>query len=356
MLDRAKIVDEQFIERVQRKDFPPARSDTTPLMAGLNKQTALSLFDSQIKSRLLDIIARELKEQNLSFYTIGSSGHEGNAAIAEVFRPQDMAFLHYRSGAFYLQRAKQVAEGDGINDILLSLVTAAADPCSGGRHKVFGSVPLFIPPQTSTIASHLPKALGAALSIARAHTLHHQGTLAQDAVILCSFGDASVNHASAQTTFNSGAWLASQNYPLPIVFICEDNGIGISVPTPKHWIKNGIACRPHLHYLTCDGLNIADVFLNAQKAQYLARIKKQPVFLHMNCVRLLGHAGSDIQSQYLSQQQIEAMEASDPLLHTARLMVQENWLSLEEIVALYRNTRALIESQVQNVLTLPKLS
>ena len=42
---------------------------------------------------------------------------------------------------------------------------------AGGRHKVFGHHDLAIIPQTSTIASHLPRALGVAFSIDRAHRL-----------------------------------------------------------------------------------------------------------------------------------------------------------------------------------------
>ena len=171
MLDRASIVDEQFLKRVSCANFPNILSSTTPAMAGLDKKMAIDFFDSQIKSRLVDLIARELKEKGLAYYTIGSSGHEGNVVFGYVFKATDMAFLHYRSGAFYLQRAKQVAECDGVCDMLLSLLASANDPISGGRHKVFGSVPLTIPPQTSTIASHLPKALGAAFSITRAKEL-----------------------------------------------------------------------------------------------------------------------------------------------------------------------------------------
>lgn len=356
MLDRTIVVDEQFINRVQKADFPKPLSDIKPDLAELDKKTAIDLFDSQIKSRLLDLMARQLKEKALSFYTIGSSGHEGNAVWGQVFRPEDMAFLHYRSGAFYLQRAKKIAGIDGVRDILLSLVAAQTDPISGGRHKVFGSLSLNIPPQTSTIASHLPKALGAALSITRAKELNINSHLHSDSVIICTFGDASTNHASAQTTFNSCSWIAQQNYPLPLIFICEDNGIGISVPTPEHWIEQSIKARPGLHYLACDGLNIADAYACAQEADYLARVKKQPVFLHMRCVRLLGHAGSDIESQYCTQEEIEAREAQDPLLHTAGILYRENWMSTQDILSLYQNNKDLIEAKAVEVLREPKLS
>ena len=355
MLDRASVVDEQFLKRILQADFPVASSTMSSLTAELDKKTAVDLFDSQIKSRLLDLIARQLKEKGLSFYTIGSSGHEGNAVLGQVFRTTDMAFLHYRSGAFYLQRAKQLAGTDGVKDILLSLVAAASDPISGGRHKVFGSVPLYIPPQTSTIASHLPKALGTALSITRAKELNLNAKLPSDSVILCSFGDASTNHASTQTTLNACSWIAQQNYPLPIVFICEDNGIGISVPTPATWIEESISSRPGLHYLACDGLNIADIYAKAHEAEYLARTKKQPVFLHMRCVRLLGHAGSDIESQYNTQAEIEHREAHDPLLHTARILYHEGWMTLQAIADLYLDNRALIEAKAVEALREPRM-
>ncbi|MCA0404163.1 MAG: MFS transporter [Proteobacteria bacterium] len=355
MLDRATVVDEQFINRVSQAQFPLARSSTLFFDAGIDKKTAIELFDSQIKSRLLDLIARQLKEKGLSFYTIGSSGHEGNAVIGKVFRKTDMAFLHYRSGAFYVQRAKSLEEGDGVKDILLSLVAAASDPIAGGRHKVFGSVPLYIPPQTSTIASHLPKALGTTLSVSKANALKFEATLPKDSVILCSFGDASTNHASAQTTLNAASWLADQGHPLPMVFICEDNNIGISVPTSSNWIENSIKNRTGWQYIACDGLNIADVYLKAKQAEYIARIKKQPVFLHMKCVRILGHAGSDIESQYNSLAEIEAREANDPLLHTARALIEADWMSIEAIIALYQNNKALIEAKAMEVIRLPRM-
>ena len=146
MLDRTTVVDEQFIQHVTEAKFPEPHSTTTPAIAELDKKTAIELFDSQIKSRLIDLIARELKEKGLSYYTIGSSGHEGNAAFGRVFKASDMAFLHYRSGALYLQRAKQVKGYDAVRNMLLSLVASAEDPISGERHKVFGSVALTIPP------------------------------------------------------------------------------------------------------------------------------------------------------------------------------------------------------------------
>ncbi len=66
---------------------------------------------------------------------------------------------------------QQVAGSDPLRDVLLGLVAATEEPISGGRHKVFGRHDLNVIPQTSTIASHLPRAVGVAFSIARAGKL-----------------------------------------------------------------------------------------------------------------------------------------------------------------------------------------
>src|SRR5690349_21407461 len=155
------------------------------------------LFAAQAGSRHLDFAARRLGARSLGFYTIGSAGHEANAAVAAALRPTDPALLHYRSGGFYVRRAMQVPGHDARRDVLLGLVAATDEPISGGRHKVFGHHDLAIIPQTSTIASHLPRALGVAFSIARAKKLGMTCAWPDDAVTVCSFGDASVNHSTA---------------------------------------------------------------------------------------------------------------------------------------------------------------
>lgn len=356
MLDRAKVIDTNFIRLVGSGELPLARILLKPEQVGLTRDVFLELFNSQLISRHLDLMARLLKEKNLGFYTIGSSGHEGNAAIAKVFRHTDMAFLHYRSGAFMVQRARHLVTIDPIYDALLSLMASSEDPISSGRHKVFGSLPLFVPPQTSTIASHLPKAVGAAVSIQRAKELSIESKLPHDSVILCSFGDASLNHSTSQGALNAAQWIAYKNYPLPLVFICEDNGVGISVSTPNTWVESTIKNRPALNYIQADGLHLADVYNAAQEAEYIARQKKKPVFLHIKTVRLMGHAGSDIESQYAAQTEIEATEFNDPLLHSARIILENNYLTADEIIDRYETIRADVAAKTEKAIKRPRLT
>ncbi len=356
MFNRAEIVDQNFSKFLRQGHLPPARSTTDLASAQLQPEEFIDLFESQIISRHLDLKARQLKNENLCFYTIGSSGHEGNAALGKVFRYRDMAFLHYRSCALMIQRAKQLPGSTPIYDTLLSFMASSEDPIAGGRHKVFGSRSLFVPPQTSTIASHLPKAVGTALSIARAKDLQLEGTeLPSDSVILCSFGDASANHSTALGAINTASLVSYQHMNMPLVFVCEDNGIGISVPTPHSWIEDNFSKRPGLTYLSADGLNLCDVVAKAKIAERFVRLRRKPVFFHLKTVRLLGHAGSDVESTYKALKQIEEEEFNDPLLHSARLALEHQLLSVNQILDLYESLREQVAAVAKEATSRPKL-
>ncbi len=288
-----------------------------PRALALPTETALELFESQLYCRLTDIEAHELRARGEGFYTIASAGHEGNAALGRLTRTSDPALLHYRSGAFFFERARQAAGVDPVRDLLLSLTASADDPISGGRHKVLGSVPLGIPPQTSTIASHLPRAVGMAVSLGVAARLHVGEPRPSDSIVVCSFGDASLNHSTAQGALNSAAWTAYQRLPMPLLFVCEDNGLGISVRTPASWVETSLRRFHGFGYFAADGWNLAETFEATQQAVHACRARRAPVVLHLRCRRLWGHAGSDVDTEYRSTGEIARAEEDDPVLRAA---------------------------------------
>ena len=151
-----------------------------PAGRGGDAAQADAIWRAQVGSRLCDFAARYLQSTGRSFYSIASAGHESNAAVALALRPTDPALLHYRSGAFYLARAAQVGR-DGVPDILQGVTAAREEPIAGGRHKVFGNHALAVIPQTSTIASHLPRAVGVAFAIERARKLGVESAWPPDA-------------------------------------------------------------------------------------------------------------------------------------------------------------------------------
>jgi 2-oxoisovalerate dehydrogenase E1 component len=325
--------------------------------SALTVAQALQIFDAQLGSRHLDLAARALRAEGKGYYTIGSSGHESNATVAAALRPTDPALLHYRSGGFFLQRAAQVvSDRDPIRDVLLGIVAATEEPISGGRHKVFGRHDLGIIPQTSTIASHLPRALGVAFTLGRAHKLTDTCPWPADAITVCSFGDASANHSTAVGAINAAMNAAHRGLEVPLLLLCEDNGIGISTKTPADWIATTYRDRPNLAYFTADGADLPATYDAATTAADWVRQHRRPAFLHLRTVRLMGHAGSDFEPGYRTPRDIAADYSRDPVLSTAKLLIEHGHRSAAEMLDRYEHKRATVMGLAKEVAELPQLS
>ncbi|CAN5547051.1 thiamine pyrophosphate-dependent enzyme [soil metagenome] len=351
-------LEHHFTNAVAGLQRGPARDPDSPLRAGsaLTVARARELFIAQCESRHADLAAKFLQTQGRGYYTIGSSGHEGNAAVAAALRPTDPALLHYRSGAFYCARARQVPGQDPVRDILAGVAAATCEPISGGRHKVFGNADLAVIPQTSTIASHLPRAVGVAFGIGRAARLGLATPWPTDAIAVTSFGDASVNHSSLVGAFNSSSNTVFQGIAMPLLMVCEDNGFGISTRTPSGWISQRFAGRPGLKYLAVDGCDLADVYDAAVRAVDYVRTARKPAFLHLKTVRFLGHAGSDAEVGYRKPTEISADYARDPLVVTAGLLAAAGAADGAELVQIYEQVRQRTYRVATDMLEQPRLS
>ena len=365
--------------------------------ASLTGRRLAGLFDAQMASRSLDHTARWLRAQGVGFYTIGSAGHESNAFVAAALRPTDPALLHYRSGGFYLGRALQVDGHDGMRDILLGLLAAADEPIAGGRHKVFGNHALAVIPQTSTIASHLPRAVGVAFAIGRAGRLglggeplgeptsrdsafglsaepaeqakhldaargwaHPLKPLATnwpgDALAVCSFGDASLNHSTSQGALNAAAQITHRGDDLPLLFVCEDNGLGISVPTPAGWVEASLSSRPGLPYLFADGTDPLAVYEAAEELADYVREERRPAILHLRTVRYGGHAGTDVEASYRTAAEIRADSEADPIVGTARALVGAGLATPAGLAARALETRAVVRAAATELMNCRRLA
>jgi 2-oxoisovalerate dehydrogenase E1 component len=313
-----------------------------------------TIFDAQVESRVLDHTARWLRSQGHGYYTIGSAGHESNAAVALALRSTDPALLHYRSGGFYCARARQRAEHDAVDDVLAGVLALRDEPIAGGRHKVFGHRDLAVIPQTSTIASHLPRALGVAFAIRRAARLAVPSAWPADAIAVCSFGDASANHSTAQGAINAAAYTGYSGLPVPLLFVCEDNGLGISVPTPAGWIEASFAHRAGLEYAAADGTDPIEVYRTTVRLAERVRSGARPALLHLRTVRYLGHAGTDVEAAYRSSAAMRADLERDPILGTARQLVALG-TEPDELVDHYLARRAAVRERALELAAEPRL-
>jgi 2-oxoisovalerate dehydrogenase E1 component len=320
---------------------------------------AATWLEAEVTSRVLDHTARWLRaERGIGYYTIGSAGHESNAVVATAVRVDDPALLHYRSGAFYVARSLMAAAtgvdaGDPVVDVLRGMLARSTDGIAGGRHKVFGNHALSIIPQTSTIASHLPRAVGLALS----------GTVApkaptvwpRDMVVVCSFGDGSLNHSTAQGALNWAAHAAHSGQRVPILFVCEDNGLGLSVPTPVDWVRSSLTGRPGLTVAAADGADPVATWRATVGLVDEIRRSGRPGVLHLSTVRFLGHAGTDVESAYRSAAQMNADLSRDPIIGAARVAAACDVCSPADAADWYMDVRDTIRLRVASVSEEPEL-
>ena len=314
--------------------------------------TLWELLDSMLRARHLDLAAHELRASGQGHYTICSTGHECNAVVGRLTRPTDPAIVHYRSAAFQLERARQVPGENAVRDIALSLVASSDEPVSGGRHKVFGGKRIGMIPSTSTIASHLPRAMGLAFALERKARLGGP----RDAIAVCSFGDASLNHSTALGAINAASWGVHQGLAAPLLLVCEDNGLGISTRTPEGWVEARLEAQPHLRYFHARGWEAFETYRVARAAVDHVRTTRRPAVLHLACARLLGHAGSDADLSYRTQAEIDLAGARDPVLRLAVDLICAGAFSSKAVLELDAKIGAGVKSEAESAKKSPRIT
>ena len=216
-----------------------------------HRPEAEAIWRAQVASRNCDFAARWLQKEGRSFYTIGSAGHESNAAVALALRPTDPALLHYRSGAFYLARAGQVGR-DGVPDILLG--RHGRDRRADRRRAAQGLRPPRPGGHPADVDDRLAPAARGRASRSRSTAPASSASSAPwpaDAIVVCSFGDASLNHATAQAALNTTAHAAHQHLP-------RAAALRLRGQRPRHqrarrppgWVAGALSSRPDLRYET----------------------------------------------------------------------------------------------------------
>ena len=165
-----------------------------------------------------------------------------------------------------------------------------------------------------------------------------------------------MNHATAQAGLNSAAYLAHQGLPLPLLFVCEDNGIGISVRSPGGWVESALRARPALGYEAASGNDPELVLEAAQDLAERVRARRRPAVLHLRTVRYLSHAGADVEAAYRTLDEIRAEWAADPLLATGRWLVEAGARTGAELADEYLAERERVLAAAHEAAELPQLA
>ncbi|BDU71387.1 alpha-ketoacid dehydrogenase subunit alpha/beta [Mesoterricola silvestris] len=322
-----------------------AKTETVPDITSLTREQRVGLFRTIYASRRID--DREImgKRQNKVYFQINGAGHEAlQAAAALCLVPgKDWFFLYYRD------RALSYALGVSARDMFMGSVGSRLDPATGGRmmpgHWSDHRINIFT--TSSPTGTQFLQAVGAAEALLRAEREGLQGRLGMtsDEVVLVTSGDGTVAEGEFWESVNSAV-----NLQVPLVYLIEDNGYAISVPTEVQYPGANVAAL--LKGWEAQGLKVIDgvdgcdpvaSYEAVREAVAHARARKGPALVRARVVRPYSHSLSDDEQLYKTPAQREDEARRDPLATYPARLLREGLLTPGELEALKAEVDAEVD-------------
>ena len=162
-----------------------------------------------------------------------------------------------------------------------------------------------------------------------------------DQVVLCFFGDGTI----ATGAFHEGINMASI-WKLPVVFVCENNFYGISVPIKKACALDTLANRSAgygIPGVCVDGNDVLAVRKAATEAVDRARRGEGPTFLECQTYRWYGHFTAD-DGKYRPAEEVRYWkEERDPIANLAKEMLNNKEVTPQELERIHDGVNEEIE-------------
>ncbi|HLT22484.1 MAG TPA: thiamine pyrophosphate-dependent enzyme [Bacteriovoracaceae bacterium] len=284
-----------------------------------------------ILGRMVDERAPNYLKQALGWsYHAPYAGHDGiQLAIGQVFNKKtDHLFPYYRDMLVAL------SAGLTAEELILNGISKATDLASGGRHMSnhFAKPEWNIHNVSSCTGNHTLHAVGVARAM---KTYKHKG------VAISSQGESSVSEGYVYEAING-----ADRELLPVVFVFQDNGYGISVPksdqTANEHVADNFRGFKHIQIIKCDGRDIFDS-MNAMISAYeYAKEKSVPVIVHAECVRIGNHSNSDNHEWYRDEEERAAAKAQDPLPKFKADLLKAKIFTEKEIEKIEAEAKAIL--------------
>lgn len=191
------------------------------------------------------------------------------------------------------------------------------------------------------VGGGIPIAVGAALSAKMQK---------QDRVAVSFFGDGASNEGTFHESLNlAGVW------KLPIVFVCENNGYGISVPTWQSTSVEDISVRGQAYNMpgeTVDGNDVEAIDAAFERAVARARRGEGPTLIECKTYRWLGHWTGDPQT-YRTREEVEEWKQKDPIKRWREKLIAQGVYTEAELDAIDREADEEVEAATQFALNSP---
>ena len=322
----------------------------------LEKNDLFAMLKNIYTSRKLDDAEISMRKQNKAFFQISGAGHEGVlTAFAKVLKPSYDYFIPY-----YRDRALCLGLGVTPYEMLCQANGNIGDTASHGRQMPahWGNVKLNIITKSSCTGTQFLQACGIAEGGHYLEQLKSEKLLEQD---IASNPDEIVYTSSGDGTTSQGElWEAMTTAcvnKLPVLFMIEDNGYAISVPTsvqtPGGSISKAFENFPGLKVLTCDGSCPIDSYRIALEAEQYLRSKKGPVLVHAKVTRPYSHSLSDDQKMYRSTEELEQEKIDDVFIAYPKFLVESKLFTQLEVDQCLEDASRTVKEAMNKAIATP---
>ena len=269
------------------------------------------------------------------------AGHDGiQLAIGQVFtKGEDFLFPYYRD------MLTALSAGMSVEELILNGISKATDPGSGGRHMSnhFAKPEWHIENVSSATGTHDLHAAG----VARAMVYYgHRG------VAITSHDESASSEGFVYEAVN-GASLER----LPVIFVWQDNGYGISVPkdeqTANRKVADNFSGFKNLKIIHCNGKDVFDSMNAMTEAREFAIANRTPVIVHANCVRIGSHSNSDKHTLYRDENELTYVKDADPLMKFRRMLLRYKRLSEEDLQKIEAEAKKELSAANRKALAAP---
>lgn len=299
---------------IKRNDLPYGIKQTP-------KETLERWYYLMTLGRSLDEKAPNYLKQAIGWsYHAPYAGHDGiQLAIGQIFdKNTDHLFPYYRD------MLTVISAGMTAEEIILNGISKDTDPSSGGRHMSnhFAKADFNIHNSSSCTGNHTQQASGVGRAFKR---YNHKG------VVISSQGESSVSEGYVYEAINGAS-----NEKLPVIFVFQDNGYGISVPkedqTANRKVANNFSGFKNLKIFHCNGKDVFDSMNTMLEAKEWVLENQMPAIVQANCVRMHSHSNSDRHELYRDDFEMEYVRQADPLQKYRRMLLRYNRFTEEELI------------------------
>ena len=297
-----------------------------------DKKTLENWFRLLVVGRNLDDRAPNYLKQAIGWsYHAPFAGHDGiQLAIGQIFeKNSDHMFPYYRD------MMTVISAGLTAEEIILNGISKATDKASGGRHMSnhFAKPEWNIHNVSSATGNHTLHAVG----VARAIKYYDK-----KAVAISSQGESSVSEGYVYEAINGAS-----KEELPVIFVFQDNGYGISVPkkdqTANRKVAENFTGFKNLNIIYCNGKDVFDSMNAMTEAKRWAIENQKPVIVHANCVRIQSHSNSDRHDLYRDDYELNYVREYDPLAKYRRLLIRYERFTEAELASIEAEATVIVK-------------